>query len=120
MQHFTIKEISLIKKHYPKREFKILQESIPHKKIKAIRHKANLLGCKIIFNFKLRKQTTNRRYNIEDYAKVIESYINNPDLTLNDLSIRHNVSYTKISDILSMYFAYRGLDSTVLVLRSAV
>lgn len=108
---FTYKEKTMIKKYYG---------------VDGPKHLACLIGRSkdsIIMKACRMGVVTKRKYTrptLKNAAEIIEIFVSEPNIDLKEIAKYYNMSYQRVSAIISKYFKFKGKNYKVLILKSKV
>ena len=115
MKKLSILEENVLRKNYHKDGPQVLARLLG-KNHKAIASLASRRGLKAPFN---RKSVSIPRIEIETRALIIEDFVC-LNLSCKDLAVKYGLCHTTVSNIVSKYFAYKGSNKELLILKSKV
>lgn len=114
--HLTKEQSQVIKKAYFINDLKSVCKVIDINFNKAFSH-CQSKGYRI--NPLLKKSKDPKLYTIHKQAEIIEEFLLGV-FSLKEIGLKHDIAYSRISNIVSKYFAYKGRDCITIILESKV
>ena len=118
-KNWTKSEIALVKELYPLNKVAEIAEKT-NRSIMAVRLRAQLMGIQVEKIFLRKKKIYAKVKNNPKVARIIEEYVNNPNLSIKTICELNNISYFSFNKYIGLWFAYKGPNSKILVLGSKV
>jgi CRISPR/Cas system CSM-associated protein Csm4 (group 5 of RAMP superfamily) len=118
-KNWTRSEIALVKELYPSNKVAEIAEKT-NRSIMAVRLRAQLMGIQVDKIFLRKKKIYAKVKNNPKVARIIEEYVNNPNLSIKTICELNNISYFSFNKYIGLWFAYKGTNSKILVLQSKV
>jgi L-cystine uptake protein TcyP (sodium:dicarboxylate symporter family) len=118
-KNWTRSEIALVKELYPSNKVLEIAEKT-NRSIMAVRIRAQIIGIQVDKIFLRKKKIYAKVKNNPKVARIIEEYVNNPNLSIKTICELNNISYFSFNKYIGLWFAYKGHNSEILVLQSKV